>query len=122
MESFLPVFIQIVIALGLAGLIMAITHVIGQRTQRNFIGNSPYECGMLPEGKTHTRFAVKFYVTAMLFILLDIEAVFLFPWAITFRDLLMANIPIMLPVLFFFLVLVVGLVFEIRRGALDWEK
>lgn len=122
MESFLPVFIQVGIAVGLAGIIMLVSHLVGQKARRNFIGNSAYECGMVAEGKHHSRFAVKFYVTAMLFILLDIETVFLFPWAITFRDLLAAGVPVLLPVLFFFLVLIVGLVYEIRKGALNWEK
>ncbi len=122
MESFIPVMIQVAIAVGLAAVIMLISHLIGQKARRNFIGNSAYECGMLPEGKTHSRFAVKFYVTAMLFILFDIETVFLIPWAVSFRELFANGVPVLMPVMFFLLVLVVGLVYEVRKGALDWEK
>jgi NADH-quinone oxidoreductase subunit A len=70
----------------------------------------------------HTRFSVKFYVTAMLFILFDIEVVFLIPWTFVYREFLAAGIPILAPIGFFFFVLVLGLVYEIKKGALEWEK
>jgi NADH-quinone oxidoreductase subunit A len=70
----------------------------------------------------HTRFSVKFYVTVMLFILFDIEVVFLIPWTFIYRDFLANNIAILGPIGFFFGVLVLGLVYEIKKGALEWEK
>lgn len=65
---------------------------------------------------------MKFYVTAMLFILFDIEVIFLIPWAFVHRDFVAHSIPILGPVLFFLGVLILGLFYEVRKGALDWEK
>lgn len=121
--DFAPILIQLLLAAGLAGLIVGISHLLGQRAhKRNAITDSAYECGVKAEGIVHTRFSVKFYVTAMLFILFDIEVVFLIPWAFIYRDFLANNIPILAPMGFFFGVLVLGLFYEIKKGALDWEK
>jgi NADH-quinone oxidoreductase subunit A len=74
------------------------------------------------EGKAHPRFTVKFYITAMLFIIFDIEVVFMIPWAMIYRDFLAAHVSILFPILFFILVLVVGLVYELKKGGLEWER
>lgn len=120
--DFAPILIQLVLAVTLASVILLASHLLGQRSARNRIKDSAYECGIPSNGAWHTRFSVKFYVTAMLFILFDIEVVFLIPWAIVHRELLQAGIPILFPVLFFLGVLVLGLFYEMRKGALDWEK
>jgi NADH-quinone oxidoreductase subunit A len=121
--DYAPVLIQLLLATGLAGLIVGISHLLGQRAhKRNAITDSAYECGVKAEGIVHTRFSVKFYVTAMLFILFDIEVVFLIPWAFIYRDFLANNIPILAPIGFFFGVLVLGLFYEIKKGALEWDK
>lgn len=122
LADFLPVLVQGVLAAGLAAVIIAASHVFGQRGSRNGIKNSAYECGIPAEGQAHTRFSVKFYVTAMLFILFDIEVVFLIPWVFVYRDFLAVGIPILLPVLFFIGVLALGLVYEMKKGALEWER
>lgn len=121
--DFLPFLIQIVLAAGLAGLIVGISHLLGQRKRKSTaITDTAYECGVKSEGLVHTRFSVKFYVTAMLFILFDIEVVFLIPWAFIYRDFLANHISILAPIGFFFGVLVLGLFYEVKKGALDWEK
>lgn len=120
--DYYPILVQICIAAGLGVVILAASHVFGQRGTPSAIKDSPYECGMLAEGSGHARFAVKFYVTAMLFILFDIEVVFLIPWVLVFREFLAAQLPILLPVFFFLFVLVVGLVYELKKGAIEWEK
>ncbi|MFO8027823.1 MAG: NADH-quinone oxidoreductase subunit A [Opitutales bacterium] len=120
--DYYPILVQITIAGGLGAVILAASHLFGQRGTASVIKDSPYECGMLAEGSGHARFAVKFYVTAMLFILFDIEVVFLIPWVLVFREFLAANLPILLPVFFFFTVLVLGLAYELKKGAIDWEK
>ncbi len=120
--DYYPVLVQILIAVGLGAVIIAVSHIFGQRGSRGAIKDSPYECGMPAEGSGHARFAVKFYVTAMLFILFDIEVVFLIPWALVFREFLAANLPILLPGFFFLFVLVLGLLYELRKGAIEWEK
>lgn len=122
LAEFLPVLVQAVLAASLAVVILVVSHLFGQRSARNKIKDSAYECGIPSEGLTHTRFSVKFYVTAMLFILFDIEVVFLIPWVFVYRDFLAAGIPILAPVLFFIGVLVLGLIYEMKKGALEWER
>ena len=121
--AYLPILIQIVLAAGVGIAILTVNRVLAQRVRiKNAIKDSPYECGVKAEGVIHTRFSVKFYVTAMLFILFDIEVVFLIPWTFIYRDFLANNIAILSPILFFLFVLVLGLVYEIKKGALEWEK
>jgi len=121
-SDFAPILIQIIFAAVLAGVIIVASHFFGQRSGKSSIKDSAYECGIKSEGKTSTRFSVKFYVTAMLFILFDIEVLFLIPWALIYRDFLAESIPILGPILFFLAVLVIGLVYEIKKGGLEWEK
>jgi NADH-quinone oxidoreductase subunit A len=121
-SDFAAVLVQIAFAAGLAAVILVASHFLGQRGSQGSIKNSAYECGVKSDGKTSTRFSVKFYVTAMLFILFDIEVLFLIPWAMIYRDFLADGLPILGPILFFLGVLVVGLVYELKKGGLDWEK
>lgn len=121
--DYAPILIQLLLATGLAAGIVGISHLLGQRARKKTaITDTAYECGVKSDGLVHTRFSVKFYITAMLFILFDIEVVFLIPWAIIYRDFLANNIPILAPIGFFFGLLVLGLVYEIKKGALEWEK
>ena len=123
LEAYLPVFVQVVLALVIAAGVIVASQVLGQRIRKKSpIKGTAYECGMPAQGSTHTRFSVKFYVAAMLFILFDIEIIFLIPWAVVYRDFIHQNIPILLPMLFFLLVLLVGLFYEMKKGALVWEK
>ncbi len=121
-SDFAPILVQIIFAAVLAGVIILASHFLGQRSRKSSIKDSAYECGMKSEGKTSTRFSVKFYVTAMLFILFDIEVLFLIPWALIYRDFLAEGLPILGPIMFFLAVLVIGLVYEIKKGGLEWEK
>ncbi|MDP4610975.1 MAG: NADH-quinone oxidoreductase subunit A [Opitutales bacterium] len=120
--DYYPILVQFSIAAGIGAVVLVASHIFGQRGSRGAIKDSPYECGMLAQGSGHARFAVKFYVTAMLFILFDIEVVFLIPWVLIFREFLAAQLPILLPVFFFLFVLVLGLVYELKKGAIEWEK
>ena len=120
--AYLPVLIQAMLAAGIAGLIIGLSHALGQRSKKNKIQDTAYECGIQSDGAPHTRFSVKFYLTAMLFILFDIEVVFLVPWTFIYREFLSQHISILGPILFFIGVLVLGLVYEMKKGALDWEK
>ena len=121
-SDFAPILVQIIFAAVLAGVIIVASHFLGQRSRKSGIKDSAYECGIKSEGKTSTRFSVKFYVTAMLFILFDIEVLFLIPWALIYRDFLAEGLPILGPIMFFLAVLVIGLVYEIKKGGLEWEK
>lgn len=119
---YLPILIQAVLAAAIAGTVIGASHFFGQRSKKNAIKDSAYECGIHSEGAPHTRFSVKFYLTAMLFIIFDIEVVFLIPWTFVYREFLSQHIAILGPILFFIGVLVLGLVYEVKKGALDWEK
>ena len=121
-SDFAPILVQIIFAAVLAGVIIVASHFLGQRSRKSSIKDSAYECGIKSEGKTSTRFSVEFYVTAMLFILFDIEVLFLIPWALIYRDFLAEGLPILGPIMFFLAVLVIGLVYEIKKGGLEWEK
>lgn len=121
--AYLPFVVQAVLAAAITcGIIFASTF-LGQRARSTSkIKDTAYECGVAVEGVVHTRFSVKFFVTALLFMLFDLEVVILVPWTFIYREFLAAHIAICLPILFFFGVLVLGLFYEIRKGALEWEK
>ncbi|MEN9653347.1 MAG: NAD(P)H-quinone oxidoreductase subunit 3 [Verrucomicrobiota bacterium] len=122
LSTYLPVLVQVILGLSIPAIILIASHVFGQRAKGNYIKDKAYECGLPMEGKPHPRFAVKFYVTAMLFILFDIEVVFLVPWALVYREFLAAGIAITAATAVFLGVLVLGLAYEFKRGALEWEK
>jgi len=88
----------------------------------NKIKDTAYECGVPSEGIVHTRFSVKFFLTALLFMLFDLEIVILVPWTFIYREFLANHISIIGPVFFFIGVLILGLIDEVRKGALDWRS
>ena len=120
--AYLPFLIQIVLAAGIGAVIIGASHFFGQRAPRNAIQDTPYECGLKSEGIGHTRFSVKFYATALLFIVFDIEVVFLVPWTFVYREFLAHHIAILGPMMFFLFVLVLGFFYEWKKGGLEWEK
>ncbi len=120
--AYLPFLIQAALAAGITLVVIVVSHLFGQRSRGSKIKDSAYECGVPAEGLIHTRFSVKFFVTALLFMLFDLEVVILVPWTFIYREFLAHGIPILGPVLFFLGVLVLGLVYEMKKGALEWEK
>jgi NADH-quinone oxidoreductase subunit A len=117
-ETYFPVLVQIVIAVVLAAALVAISFLLGKRV-RNRVKDSPYESGIAPTGTARERFTVKFYLVAIVFILFDIEAVFLYPWAVVYRELKLFGFFEML----IFVVLVLSGFFYIwKKGALDWSQ
>lgn len=120
LSAYIPVFIQIVLAFAIGLGVIAASHIFGQRSKKNKVNNSPYECGIEAVGKQHPRFGVRFYAVAMLFVIFDIEIVFMLPFAMVYRDLLLENSAIVLPVLFFIALIAVGIIYEVKKGALDW--
>ncbi len=121
-EAYVPVLIQIVLAVAIAAGILIASHMFGQRAKGNYTKDAAYECGLVSTGKFHPRFGVKFYVVAMLFILFDIEVVFLIPWVLVYREFIVGQLPILLPVLFFLFILTVGFAYEMKKGGLKWES
>ncbi|MSR65162.1 MAG: NADH-quinone oxidoreductase subunit A [Verrucomicrobiae bacterium] len=123
LRDYLPVLILIVIAVGFCGVTLIASAVIGKRGRHNPIKDSPYECGLPTTATSHPRFYVKFYRVAMLFILFDIEVVFLFPWAVVYREHIRAHqYAIFGSMLSFLAILFIGYLYALKKGALDWEK
>ena len=120
--AYLPFLIQAALAAGITLVVIVVSHLFGQRSRGSKIKDSAYECGVPAEGLIHTRFSVKFFVTALLFMLFDLEVVILVPWTFIYREFLANHIAILGPIMFFIGVLVLGLVYEIKKGALEWEK
>jgi NADH-quinone oxidoreductase subunit A len=120
--AYLPVLIQGCLAAGAGLAILTVKFVTSQRGRKNKIKDTAYECGIPAEGLVHTRFSVKFYLTALLFMLFDLEVVILIPWTFIYRDFLANHISILTPMLVFIGVLVLGLIYEVKKGALEWEK
>ena len=120
--AYLPFLIQALLAAAITGFVVGASHLMGQRSRSSKIKDSAYECGVPSEGVVRTRFSVKFYLTALLFMLFDLEIVILVPWTFIYREFLANQIAILGPVLFFIGILVLGLVYEIKKGALEWEK
>jgi NADH-quinone oxidoreductase subunit A len=120
--AYLPFLIQAILAAGLTAVVIGASHLLGQRSRHTNIKDSAYECGVPGEGVVHTRFSVKFYVTALLFMLFDLEIVILVPWVFIYREFLHQHIAILGPILFFIFVLVLGLFYEVKKGALEWER
>jgi NADH-quinone oxidoreductase subunit A len=125
-KDYLPILLQALVAIGFAAGSLTFSVLIGRAGKRNAVKDSPYECGMLPEGTGHSRFAIKFYLVAMLFILFDIEIVFMYPWAVVFRDYIGSTAPetakmILWSMLSFVGILMAGYVYALRKGALSWR-
>ncbi len=122
MESdYIPVLIQILAAIFMGGAIVLASHIFGQRAKANKLKNSAYECGISPEGQPHPRFGARYYLAAMLFVIFDIEIVFMIPLAMSYSDLASDGLPMLLPVLFFIAVIAIGMLYELKKGALNWN-
>ncbi|MBN2547711.1 MAG: NADH-quinone oxidoreductase subunit A [Anaerolineales bacterium] len=115
--DFIPIVVLTVLATGLAGLVVLIGHLFGPRRPSKRKG-MPYESGMRPIGPGARRMPVRFYLVAVLFILFDIEVVFLLPWAVVFRQLGLFGL---VEMLIFIVILLVGYVYAWKKGALEWE-
>ena len=115
--EYLPIVILAVLALVVSGVIMLLSTIAG-RPKRSTTEVSPYECGVPALGNARERFSVKFYLVAVLFILFDIEAVFLYPWAVAFRQLGLYGL---VEMLLFIVILLIGYLYLLKKRALDWE-
>jgi NADH-quinone oxidoreductase subunit A len=130
-SPYLPVLIVAVLATGFAGILLSLSTVVSKLTmrgrRRSPVKQTPYECGMPVLADAHTRFSVKFYIVAMLFILFDIEVVFLYPWAVLYGRAGAARPGLSLGFLFlellvFLAVLFLGWVYVVRKGVLEWQS
>ena len=123
LENYLPVLLQAIAACGFAGVTLLLSVLVGQAGKRSVVKDSAYECGMLPVGDGQPRFSVKFYLIAMLFVIFDIEVVFMYPWALSFRSLLdTVGIQVFYTMLSFIGILGVAYIYVLKKGALDWSE
>jgi NADH-quinone oxidoreductase subunit A len=123
LQDYTPVLLHIIVAVGFATVAMVANLVLGRAGRRTPDKDMVYECGMVPETQGQPRFSVKFYLVAMLFILFDIEIVFMYPWAVVFQSFIAQHGDVILwSMLSFVVVLLFGYVYAIKKGALDWSR
>src|SRR5881398_1512016 len=122
LREYLPVLLQIFVAMLFAVSALLVSIVVGKSGRRTKAKDMAYECGMLPQGEAPPRFSVKFYLVAMLFILFDLEIVFMYPWAVVYRESIKQSGLIFWSMLSFISILMVGYVYALKKGALDWKK
>jgi len=122
LREYLPVLLQILVALLFAVSALLVSVLVGKGGKRTPAKDMAYECGMIPHGERLPRFSVKFYLVAMLFILFDLEIVFMYPWAVVYRDAIKQSSIIFWSMLSFITLLMVGYVYALKKGALDFKK
>jgi len=123
LAQYIPVAMLALLAVAFAGGTLVASVVVGKLGKRSRVKDSAYECGMLPIGEGNTRLSVKFYLVAMLFILFDIEVVFLYPWAVVYKEMLKTNANLIFGSMISFLaILFVGYIYALKKGAFDWKQ
>jgi NADH-quinone oxidoreductase subunit A len=125
LTQYLPVLLLFAVAVAATAGMLVFSVILGKRGARNRVKDTAYECGIPPIGEGTTRMSVKFYLVAMLFILFDIEVVFLYPWAVVYRDMLadkMTAYLIFWSMISFLGILLVGYVYAVKKRAFDWRS
>jgi NADH-quinone oxidoreductase subunit A len=115
-QVYFPVLVQIVIALVMGASFIALTYLVGKRV-KDRVKDTPYESGIAPTGDARHRFSVKFYLVGMLFILFDMEAIFLYPWAVVYKELKIFGF---FEMLLFIVPVLCGFFYIWKKGVLDW--
>jgi len=117
LADYLPILIAILVMAGFAGITILLSSLLGPK-RKTHTKLSPYECGLDPVGSARSRYSIKFYVIAMIFIIFDIEALFLYPWAVIYRKLGLFGL---VEMGIFVLILLLGFIYLWKKGALEWE-
>ena len=123
--QYLAVLMLFALAIAATGGMILLSMLLGKRGQRSQIKDTAYECGMLPIGEGNSRMSVKFYLVAMLFILFDIEVVFMYPWAVIYKAMLAdpaTRNMIFGAMLSFVGILFIGYIYAVKKGAFDWKN
>ncbi len=117
-SAYLPIIVHLIVVVAIAAAILGLSAWVGvKRPTREKL--SPYECGIPPVGNARERFSISFYLVAMLFILFDVEAVFLYPWAVVYKGLKWFGF---LEMFLYIAILLAGYVYIWKKGALDWSR
>ena len=121
-RDYVPVLLEFLVASGLAVAILVLSVVLGRSARSNRVKDSAYECGMVPVGDPQARFSVKFYLVAMLFVIFDIEVVFLYPWAVNFRSMIAGHsFAVIWSAAGFIGILFIAYLYALKKGALSWK-
>ncbi len=121
--QYVPVLMLAVLAIVFSFGMLIVSVLVGKKGRRTGAKDIPSECGMLPIGAGNTRLSVKFYLVAMLFILFDIEVVFLYPWAVVYRQMLVEHANLIFGSMLTFLgILFVGYIYAVKKHAFDWKQ
>jgi NADH-quinone oxidoreductase subunit A len=116
LESYIPIFLFVLVAIGFALFTLIFSRLL-HAEKRNTVKLEPYECGIEPATDARDRYSVRYYLVAMLFVIFDVETVFMFPWAVIFDELLLFGL---IEMLVFIFILVVGYFYAWKKGALEW--
>ena len=118
MREYLPILMFVIVGIGFAAVTLGLSEIIVPR-KSSAKKMAPYECGLEPVGNARSRVEVKFYLVAVLFILFDIEAVFMYPWAVAFRQLGLYGL---VEMILFVVILLIGYFYLLQKKALDWNS
>src|SRR6266496_3621491 len=125
LQIYFPIGVVLVVAVGLAALMVTLANILGPR-RPSVVKSTPFECGSVPVGSAHERFGVRFYVVALLFIVFDIEAIFLYPWAVLLlpdgQGYPGLGWPGFISMGIFVFTLLAGLVYVWKKGVLEWAE
>ena len=118
--EYLPVLFFLGVGILIGSVILLLTHLLGPKNPTAMKSHA-FECGVPPVGDARRRMSVRFYLVAILFLLFDVEVLFFYPWALVFRDFMQVNAFIFWEMIFFVILLMVGFIYVLRRGALEWD-
>ena len=118
LDNYGSLLLMFVLAAGLAGVLLVLSALIGKH-KRTREKDMPYECGIRPTGDAREPFSVQFYMVALVFILFDIEAIFLYPWALVYRELKVFGF---VEMVLYIIILLAGYIYLWKKGALDWNR
>jgi NADH-quinone oxidoreductase subunit A len=116
--TYMPVLMMMLISVGFIGTTMVATHILGPH-KKSKVKSDPFECGIESKGNARTPFSVKYFLVAVLFVLFDVEVIFMYPWAVNFKNLGLNGL---LEMFTFITIFLVGFFYIVKKGALDWDK
>lgn len=117
-SSYFPIVMQTLVAGGFVGLVLTLTHLLGP-SRKNKTKDANFECGVESDGDARVRFSIKYFMTAILFVLFDVEVIFFYPYAVNFKSLGWNGF---FEVILFVAFFLVGFIYIIKKGALKWEE
>ncbi len=117
LQDYYPIALMFLVALSFVVVTMVATHLLGPK-RKSQIKLDSFECGIEPQGNARVPFSIKYFLVAILFVLFDVEVIFMYPWAVMFKEL---GVPGFIEMILFISFLLVGLFYIIKRGALKWE-